>query len=172
MTVSDENISQTAVKQPTPASKRCRRATSLFLHQGGRVGPLIVAVIAIVFAAESMKLSAGTFAEPGPAMWPLIISGLTFLLSVVAATLRPDIPALIRRSGLFRIAIYLAGFLAIVILYQPLGFILSSAIFCLASLKLAANEKWFTSITLTIIAPIVVYVIFGIFLELPIVAWP
>lgn len=172
MTVSDADLSPADVMPLAPEPRRGRAATSLFLRQGGRIGPVIVAAVTVVFAVEATKLNVGTLAEPGPAMWPLIISGLTFLLSLIAACARPDIPALVRRSGLVRVAVYIAGFLAVVVLYQPLGFILSGAIFCFALLKVAAGEKWILSISLSVIAPVLVYVVFGVFLELPIVAWP
>lgn len=105
-------------------------------------------------------------------MWPYVVSGLTFVLSIAAAIARPDIPRLIRRSGLFRVIVYVASFLAFIILYPLIGFILSGMLLCLSLLRLAAKERWLTTILISTIVPVVVYLIFGLFLELPIAPWP
>lgn len=142
-----------------------------YLRQGGRIGPIIIAVISVVFAAEAIQRSAGTLTAPGPAMWPLMVCGATFILAVLATIRNDDVPGVIRRAAFSRVTIYILGLAGVVVLYPFLGFIPCSMMFGFVLTKFGAGERWMVSAAISVVCSFAIYAIFGIFLKLPISAF-
>lgn len=153
-------------------SSRTRKFGYLYLRQGGRLGPLIIAIIAAVFALEAQERQFGTLQAPGPAMWPTCIGIITVVLSICAAIVARDTPALFRPKGLLRVILYMLAMGLFVLLYPTLGFIISSMLMSFMMLYLAGRIKWYTSVIISLLVAVSVFVLFGMLLELPITPWP
>lgn len=166
------DVQSDASKSGPATLRKSEKISYLFLRQGGRLGPLLIAIIATIFAIEAQQRQFGTLQAPGPAMWPTSIGILTVGLSVAAAFVSRDTPSLFRPKGLLRVLLYVVAMGVFVLLYPTVGFLLSAWLMCFVMLFLAARVKWYISMAVAIVASIVVYILFGSFLELPVSPWP
>ena len=94
-----------------------------------RITGLIVAVLALAFAAGASHLEEPFFADPlGPKAFPLLISAVAFLAGATMV-MRPDAePAWPGLATLTRLAIATVILVAYAYALKPLGFLLPTAI--------------------------------------------
>ena len=94
-----------------------------------RITGLIVAVLALAFAASASQLEEPFFADPlGPKAFPLLISAIAFLAGATMV-MRPDAePAWPGPATLMRLAIATVILVAYAYALKPLGFLLPTAI--------------------------------------------
>lgn len=125
-----------------------------------RLAPFFLALFAgyAIYAARDLEVR--SLAEPGPAMWPLIVAsvmGITALLLIVR-----DIPE-DYESWTPRSARVLAGagvLFAFVWFFDVLGFVPSSFLFLFIWMKLMARESWRLSLLLAIVGAFALNYIF------------
>ncbi|MEK9553396.1 MAG: tripartite tricarboxylate transporter TctB family protein [Alphaproteobacteria bacterium] len=94
-----------------------------------RITGLIVAVLALAFAAGASQLEEPFFADPlGPKAFPLLISAVAFLAGATMV-MRPDAePAWPGLATLTRLAVAMIILVAYAYALKPLGFLLPTAI--------------------------------------------
>ena len=94
-----------------------------------RITGLIVAVLALAFAAGASQLEEPFFADPlGPKAFPLLVSAVAFLAGATMV-MRPDAePAWPGLATLIRLAIATIILVAYAHALKPLGFLLPTAI--------------------------------------------
>jgi putative tricarboxylic transport membrane protein len=94
-----------------------------------RITGLIVAVLALAFAAGASQLEEPFFADPlGPKAFPLLISTVAFLAGAMMV-MRPDAePAWPGLATLTRLAVAMIILVAYAYALKPLGFLLPTAI--------------------------------------------
>jgi len=94
-----------------------------------RITGLIVAVLALAFAAGASQLEEPFFADPlGPKAFPLLISAVAFLAGATIV-MRPDAePAWPGLATLTRLAVAMIILVAYAYALKPLGFLLPTAI--------------------------------------------
>ena len=94
-----------------------------------RITGLIVAVLALAFAAGASQLEEPFFADPlGPKAFPLLVSAVAFLAGAIMV-MRPDAePAWPGLATLIRLAIATIILVAYAHALKPLGFLLPTAI--------------------------------------------
>jgi len=94
-----------------------------------RITGLIVAVLALAFAASAGQLEEPFFADPlGPKAFPLLISSIAFLAGATMV-MRPDAePSWPGPATLLRLAIATVILVAYAYALKPLGFLLPTAI--------------------------------------------
>jgi putative tricarboxylic transport membrane protein len=145
---------------------RRRKYLLFYLRQGGRLGPLLVALVCLVFLFEALKLSFGGLGNPGPGLWPTGIIVITLGISFLATALVRESPKLFRFKGAVRSGTYIALLLLFWPFYELLGFIPSASILCVVLFRYVGREKWVTSVITAVISSVAVYLIFGVLLEM------
>jgi putative tricarboxylic transport membrane protein len=94
-----------------------------------RITGLIVAVLALAFAAGASQLEEPFFADPlGPKAFPLLISAVAFLAGATMVMRPDDEPAWPGIATLIRLAIAAVILVAYAYALKPLGFLLPTAI--------------------------------------------
>ncbi len=68
--------------------------------------------------------------------------------------------------------VFLGSILALAFLFQPLGLLLSTALFMLVTMRWAAQRTWFSSILFAVVTPIALYVGFSRLLVVPLPSGP
>ncbi|HBD52305.1 MAG TPA: tripartite tricarboxylate transporter TctB family protein [Alphaproteobacteria bacterium] len=137
-----------------------------------RITGLIVAVLALAFAASASQLEEPFFADPlGPKAFPLLISAISF---VAAATMlmRPDAePAWPGLATLMRLAIATIILVAYAYALKPLGFLLPTGI-ASAALSYQIRPRLRQSVVIGLALSVGLFVIFKYALGLGLFALP
>ncbi|WP_120004054.1 tripartite tricarboxylate transporter TctB family protein [Nesterenkonia muleiensis] len=132
---------------------------------------LVVLVLAIIFAIalwSGYALGTGTFASPGTGLWPVLASSAGVVLSLLVLihhTLSGK-EKVIPSNELFsdvswrKVLVFSASVTAFLILYSLIGFLLSATLLIFVLLKYAFEARWALSIIMSIVAPLLLYVIF------------
>jgi putative tricarboxylic transport membrane protein len=142
-----------------------------FIERWDRVTGYILLFIGLVTAWSSVHLSMGRFRHPGPGFLPFGLSIVLAILSMVliftrwekGATPTPFWP---RRTWL-RPFLGLAFLILYAFLIGKLGFLLTSLTFLLTWLGVIERVRWLTMVSISISVTVALYLIFGLFLEVP-----
>ncbi len=122
-----------------------------------------------VFALTSTYPTGKAVAGFGPAMFPRLLVSIIVIclvmLAIVTKTVIPkDATIELNTSQLKRPLAVLGLMIAYTLLLQPLGFIIVNFLFLIVSLKLLGSS-WKTSLVLSVIVNVVLYVSFKIILQ-------
>lgn len=129
-----------------------------------RLGALAAIGIGAATAGLAWQLSVGSFAEPGPGLWPFITSLL--VLGCGIALLWVDQAVEYERwtrqcaRPLSGIAI-LAGF---IVLFGLVSFAPAAALMLAVWLRLLARERWVTTLLVAICVPVALQLVFEVWL--------
>jgi putative tricarboxylic transport membrane protein len=143
-----------------------------------RTGDVLAAVIlfaiGLVWVLGARAMPHGEFAVPGPGSFPMFLgAGLcgSAVLLLIAAR-RGGAGARVR-FGNASIWSTVVALLALAVLFEPLGFFPSIAIFVGFFLRLLSGFRWSICVIAALAAAWVVYLFFGVLLgiPLPIVRW-
>lgn len=115
-----------------------------------RLAPLLVALFAGYAFLQARDMEVRTLSEPGPGMWPAIVSGVMGIsaLLLVARDIPDDYEAWTLRS--IRVLAGVAVLGAFVWFFDVLGFVPSSLLILFIWLKFIAKESWRLSLVLAI----------------------
>lgn len=144
-------------------------------HQDGkRKGRLVVGVsgflLSVGYLVEVQKLSWGTMAQPGSAVFPLLLGVALAAVSLLiigesaragSVTGSVDLPRGADRKRILGLVAALAGY---VVLLPVLGFILASAGFAVAVLRLLSGLSWLRTAVLAIVVTAATYLLFALVL--------
>lgn len=131
---------------------------------------LIIAVLIFVFI-RSREMGLGTITEPGPGLWPSIVSVATIAASVAALALSRTAPEPFSLSGSSRVAIFVVSIAVFIPAYDIVGFIPAGMITIFLLLSLVYRTKLLVSIIVTLTSPPLIYMLFGVALDVPISAF-
>ncbi len=142
-----------------------------FIERWDRVAGYILLFIGLVTAWSSVHLSMGRFRHPGPGFLPFGLSIVLFILSVgliltrwkKGATSTPFWP---QRTWL-RPLLGLAILFLYALLIGKLGFLVTTLIFLLIWMGLIERLRWLTIVSISLSVTAALYLIFGLFLEVP-----
>lgn len=137
-------------------------------------------VFGAITAALSLQLPLGAPRMPGSGFFPLVL-GLAlmalaaghgvqlYLARAKAAALQaPSAPAAPEGDGATRrVALFVAGVIAAVVLLKPLGYALSSFLLMLVLLQILGIRRWYTSVAIALVSAAVCYVVFVRWLSIP-----
>ncbi|OGP78787.1 MAG: hypothetical protein A2V86_15540 [Deltaproteobacteria bacterium RBG_16_49_23] len=132
----------------------------------------ILLVIGAVGAWSSTQLKMGTFRHPGVGFLPFALSIILIALSLALIISRwkketPSTPFWSRRSWLRPLlGVVILGLYALVI--EKLGFPLTTLIFLLVWMGVIERIHWLKMVSISIGVTLVLYLIFGFFLEVPV----
>lgn len=125
--------------------------------------PIVLVIVGIIFLVPSIRLGIGTLAEPGPGLWPFINSVAVIALAplVLLARHRFHPPA---RAGLLRVVGVVVPLLVFVPLYDWAGLIGAGAPALLVITRWVGGMRWLPAITVAVLTPVIVYVLFAMLL--------
>ncbi|MFC5703732.1 tripartite tricarboxylate transporter TctB family protein [Cohnella faecalis] len=135
---------------------------------------LLTLALGVFFLYQSLKLELGSWNEPGPGLWPLLLSLLVLTASFVllignseggAGSEKKPFAALLRDSRLPLAAI--ASLVLFIVLSRYAGLTLAGGIMLLAWLRLLGKEKWTTSIVVAAGLTALCHVLFAVALQVP-----
>jgi putative tricarboxylic transport membrane protein len=138
-----------------------------------------VAILTLIFGAaagyESAKLPFGTVHSPGQGFFPWWVSAVIFLLALLllfqALTSRSDVA----REGSGRIG-KVGALLVILAAYtfmlEPLGYPLSTFLLVLFMLRVIDTQRWAVALGMALITSVGSYVVFAIWLSIPLPRGP
>lgn len=124
--------------------------------------PLAVTILAaLVFHLQMQDMEVGSLTDPGPGFWPrLLIIGIvvTSLIALVADLTDGIEP--FELAGTVRVLGGFATLVVFVFVFQSTGAILAGFVFMMLWLKGLNDEPWRLSIILSVVSPVVAYVLF------------
>jgi putative tricarboxylic transport membrane protein len=138
-----------------------------------------VAALTLIFGAaaayESAKLPFGTIHSPGQGFFPWWISAVIFLLALLlffqALTSRSSVAR--ERSGrIVKVAMLLVILAAYTFLLEPLGYPLSTFLLVLFMLRAIDTQRWPVALGMAAITSVGSYVVFAIWLSIPLPRGP
>jgi putative tricarboxylic transport membrane protein len=117
-----------------------------------RAGGLFFLFVGIFFIPLSLELPIGTFTEPGPAVFPLVLSSLLFIIGLITAfsgTGKTKIDGNRDFTNLAKPLAIILLTLAFIIVMGRLGYLLSSFGYLFSLLFLVSRYRWFYSAILS-----------------------
>lgn len=145
--------------------------------RGDLVGAVAFLLLALAGVVQSLRLSLGGWHNPGPGLFPLVLSavlgGLAVALVVVAVGRRgrpaeappPEAPSAgaTPRSAWWA----LVSLLAFYALLEPLGFLATSVLLLVVLLRAIARQRWPVTLAVSVGASLSSYLLFDRLLQLP-----
>ncbi|MBP1154969.1 MULTISPECIES: tripartite tricarboxylate transporter TctB family protein [unclassified Paenibacillus] len=134
-------------------------------------GGAFFAIFGIVIFVQSFSYTYSSMMGPGPGMFPLWLSGILIVLSIWSmvksitkekTTLAEILPKGKDLRKLITILATLAGFILVV---SFLGFVIAGTLFLFA--LLAREYRWYISLSISIGASVLLFVVFNIILGVP-----
>lgn len=107
-----------------------------------RVTGLLLLAFGVFAVTQSLALGVGELIHPGPGLWPLALSVVLCVLSVILVVVdsAEDYERWDRRS--MTVVLGLASLLAFVLLFETLGFVISAFLMLLLWLRVFGGESW------------------------------
>ncbi|GGH66300.1 tripartite tricarboxylate transporter TctB family protein [Rothia aerolata] len=116
-------------------------------------------IVFIALAVYAFNLAVGSFSKPGPGLWILTASVLALLAWPFALKAKEEYERF-NRERVDKMLFMLAGLVAFVVLYPFTGFLVAGFISMLIITRFSARESWKVSLILSVLTPVVVYLVF------------
>lgn len=132
------------------------------------VGALVGAAIGIGGAVLSFGYGLGSLREPGPGLWPFVVSVLIAALSVVLLVVGrglTDSEAFTRSSVLPVVGI--VTFVAFGLMLPLTGFEISALLLCVIWLRFLGRESWRNTVVISLVTVTAFYLLFLYGLSIP-----
>lgn len=131
----------------------------------------------VITVALSLQLPLGAPHMPGSGLFPLML-GLALMTLAAGRGIQlvqtrrkvaaPETPTAPMGDGATRrVALFVAGVVAAVLLLKPLGYALSSFLLMLVLLQILGIRRWYSSVTIALASATVCYVVFVLWLKIP-----
>ena len=140
-------------------------------HAGpwSQLGAAVVAgLIGIGGLVGSLALGLGRLTQPGPGLWPFVISVVVTVLAVVLAMVGrhgTDTEQFSRSSVLTAVAV--ASLIVFAALLPVIGFEIPSLLLAFVWLRFLGNESWVSSVAISVGTVAAFYVLFVLLLQIP-----
>lgn len=139
------------------------------------------ALVGAAVVVSASRLRVGTLGSPGPGFLPLV-AGIVMLALAIgilvqewsrwrAACAAPEPPAAAPGNRL-PVALAVAALLAYALLLDPLGYVLTTALFLVFTLRVLGRLAWWAVLTSAVTSTVVSYALFGLWLKVPLRTWP
>ena len=124
-------------------------------------------VLAVLYGSAASRLSIPAFSDPvGPRLFPymlavgLCVASLALILEHVVTAKKRREAAASEEDGMTRIALVALGMLTIYyVVFDYLGFLVSSALFLIAFLSYSNRGQWKTNILISVFFPLAIYIL-------------
>jgi|MudIll2142460700_1097286.scaffolds.fasta_scaffold746764_1 putative tricarboxylic transport membrane protein len=143
------------------------------MRKNDLISSAFFALCGLLIITGSLGMSIGRLGEPGPGFLPLIVGALLVLLSLVlfVNALRHRIAEqAAMRMGRTERSKVLATSLSLIlyaVAIQPLGFVLVTLLLLLFLFKVIGELGWTTAVAGTLLTTLFFYLLFGVWLEIP-----
>lgn len=133
---------------------------------GGRVSAVVLVLLFAGGAYEAYSMGIGSPANPGPGLWPMFVSSIGAILSIVLAIHGTSwLPS---ESGTYRWSIIMALAICGYMIALPwFGFLVATTLLCLLVTRVLGGARWITAIATAVLAPILSYLVFNQVLGVP-----
>ena len=146
------------------------------MGRSGVVSALTLLALALAALLEAGKLPFGTLISPQPGFFPLILAIFLAFFSVLL--LAQEIPGKDGEAGALlggvalwkRIGLALGALVAFGLLFETLGYLLSTFLFIAFLLRAVERQKWWLVVVVAFCTALVTYLLFGILLNTPLPA--
>jgi putative tricarboxylic transport membrane protein len=146
------------------------------MGRSGVISALTLLVLALAALLEAGKLPFGTFSSPRPGFFPLILAIFLAFFSVLL--LAQEISQTDGESGAFpggvalwkRISLAIGALVAFGLLFETLGYVLSTFLFIAFLLRAVERQKWWLVVVVAFCTSLVIYLLFGLLLNTPLPA--
>jgi hypothetical protein len=129
-------------------------------------------LLAVPVAVSSWRFGLGSFLSPGAGLWPLLIALCTAGLGLTLV-LRPDCAFHAPSSGGSRwtsLGMALATMAFFVAALEPLGYPFTTGLLLLLQFRWVEGRSWRQSLVTALLASTVSFVVFRVFLKVPLPA--
>ena len=127
---------------------------------------ILLMIFGIFYFNGARKLSFGNLAEPGPGWYPIILS-LALLTMATVLLITSMRQRIVWGSVINRIVIIGLILLCTVLVYEPLGYVLTMFLMMFISLRVLGTRNWITLILLSGILSCGTYWLFAIVFFVP-----
>jgi putative tricarboxylic transport membrane protein len=129
---------------------------------------LVCLTVSGVGIAASLGLDTGSLADPGPGLWPLIVSCLSAVgaLGLVLPSRTPEDSEPFTRSSR-QVAAAVAGMVGYALLFPHTGFTLPAFLLLLAWIRVLGGERWAVAVTVAAAASAGFFCLFALMLDVP-----
>jgi hypothetical protein len=120
---------------------------------------------------ESIIMSLGSLREPGPGFLPFYAAAIMSLLTLIHlikafVTVKHSKPVFTSFANLRHLIFTIIIAFITAILFESLGFIITSVFFLIFILKFVGRESWLKTIPITLVVLIFSYLVFIVFLNI------
>lgn len=129
---------------------------------------VVTGLIGVAGLAGSLRLGLGQLTQPGPGLWPFVVSVVITVLSVVLALTGrhgTDTEKFSRASVMTAIAVLTVVLLAFAL--PLIGFEIPSLLLMVVWLRFLGKEPWGLSILISVVTVAAFYVLFVLLLQIP-----
>lgn len=132
-----------------------------------RLAPLVLVGIGLFAALSARALDVGSLTDPGPGMWPVVVSLVTTVSAalLVWRDVPEDYETWSRTSLLVITGVLVLG--VFIELFEVLGFPLAAFILLFVWLKGLAGERWWVALSLAVLGGVGLELIFAGLFEVP-----
>lgn len=124
-------------------------------------------ILGIALAALSIRIGIGTITRPGPGLWPLIVSTILILFSVLALIAPKFGVAIPSWAGAKRAGIIILSTAIFAFGYRYAGFIPMAAIAIILIARYSYDSRWPKSVITGSVGSLAIYFLFGELLSVP-----
>lgn len=129
-----------------------------------------IAAMAFVIV-KSTEMGIGSITQPGPGLWPAIVSVATIATCIAALMVNRQKPETFTAGGSLRVVIFVASATVFVPVYNIIGFLPAAAITMFLLMTFVYQSTWLSVLLVTCMAPPMVYLLFGVALGVPLTAF-
>jgi len=146
------------------------------MRRSGVISALALLALALAALLEAGKLPFGAFNSPQPGFFPLILAIFLGFFSIVLlaqeiAQTDGETGALVGGVALWkRISLAIGALVAFGVLFETLGYLLSTFLFIAFLLRAVERQKWWLVVVVAFCTSLVTYLLFGLLLNTPLPA--
>lgn len=134
---------------------------------------LLIGFIAamVLVLVRSNEMGVGSITQPGPGLWPVIVSVATIAACIVALVINRQKSETFSAGGSLRVAVFVVSATVFVPVYDLIGFVPAGAVTTFLIMAFVYRASWVSILVVTCAAPPIVYLMFGVALGVPLTAF-
>jgi putative tricarboxylic transport membrane protein len=144
------------------------------MKKGATLANILLLALAFAALIESMKLPFGSVSAPAAGFFPLVLSALLALISLLGfvGALRESEASLVEEQSLIwkKILLTLGALLVFALAFERVGYLVATFLFIIFLLRIVERKNWFLALAVGFSAAVISYVIFGLLLGTPLPA--
>ncbi|MFG2007425.1 tripartite tricarboxylate transporter TctB family protein [Spirillospora sp. NPDC048911] len=132
-----------------------------YAHRQNIIAALVPLAIGVIAAVLSSGLGVGTLADPGPGLWPLVVSvAMVVIAAVQVLRSRPTGDEEKFTGEACIVAVAVVSLIGFALLFERVGFEVPTVALLVLWLKGLGRESWRITIVLSLAATAAIYLLF------------